>query len=136
MAPIHSVDPNPLKRQADDGRRSDGESDDEAVEVNGSSDSSSDSSSSDSNDTSDTSDCSSSDDNEDEGKDWRHGLAESDLAHQARMEELYAENRHLQRIVTQQDRVLEEMRDRTREIQEATLLRQQELDSLRAARAE
>ena len=54
----------------------------------------------------------------------------SDPAHEARMAALRAENEQLNMIVEEQDRVLEEMAQRMREIQEATRQRQEELDLL------
>ena len=54
--------------------------------------------------------------------------------HEARMAALRAENAQLTAIVVEQDIVLAEMADRTREIEQTTAQRQQELDLLRAAR--
>ena len=51
------------------------------------------------------------------------------------MASLRAENQQLMQIVAEQDVVLAQMAERTREIQEATAQRQQDLDELRAARA-
>ena len=57
-------------------------------------------------------------------------LTPRDTAHKARMAHLRAENVFLQQIVAEQDVVLLEMAQRTREIQEATAQRQAELDAL------
>ena len=58
-----------------------------------------------------------------------------DPIHEALMADLRRENEDLLRIVAEQDVVLAEMAERTRQIQEATAQRQQDLDELRAARA-
>ena len=58
-----------------------------------------------------------------------------DPEHEALMASLRRENSDLLRIVAEQDVVLAEMQERTREIEEATALRQRDLDELRAARA-
>ena len=58
-----------------------------------------------------------------------------DPEHEALMASLRQENEDLLRIVAEQDVVLAEMQERTREIVEATAQRQQDLDELRAARA-
>ena len=57
-----------------------------------------------------------------------------DPIHEALMADLRRENEDLLRIVAEQDVVLAEMAERTREIQEATAQRQRDLDELRAAR--
>ena len=56
--------------------------------------------------------------------------------HEARMAELRRENAELERIIAEQDRVLEEMAQRTREIKEATARKEEELKQLKAARKE
>ena len=59
---------------------------------------------------------------------------EPDPVLEARIETLRRDNVALQAIVSAQDRVLEEMEQRTREIQAATAARRAELNQLRAAR--
>ena len=53
---------------------------------------------------------------------------DEDLAHEARMAALRAENRQLSEIVAEQDRVLEEIKQRTLEIQVCYFLRQVQTD--------
>ena len=57
-----------------------------------------------------------------------------DLKADARLDSLRRDNAILQAVVREQDRVLAEMEQRTREIQAATAQRWAELDALRAAR--
>ena len=57
-----------------------------------------------------------------------------DLKADARLDSLRRDNAILQAVVREQDRVLAEMEQRTREIQAATAQRRAELDALRAAR--
>ena len=57
-----------------------------------------------------------------------------DPAHEALMASLRRENAILLRVTAEQDAVLEQMRERISEIQEATSRRQRELEDLREAR--
>ena len=84
----------------------------------------------------------SSDEDEDEGAEISEGDSESeeeieippDPAHEALMASLRRENAILLRVTAEQDAVLEQMRERISEIQEATSRRQRELEDLREAR--
>ena len=58
-----------------------------------------------------------------------------DIKGDARLDSLRRDNLVLQEIIRVQDEVLEEMEQRTREIQAATAQRREELQALRAARA-
>ena len=58
-----------------------------------------------------------------------------DIKGDARLDSLRRDNLVLQEIIRVQDEVLEEMEQRTREIQAATAQRREELHALRAARA-
>ena len=62
------------------------------------------------------------------------GGLEPDLAMDTRLESLRRDNAALQAILHEQDQVLAEMAERTREIQAATAQRRAELNALRAAR--
>lgn len=76
------------------------------------------------------------DDDEEGGESSEDGEIEvpPDPIHEQRMTALRAENAELMAIIAQQDQVLAGMAERTREIQEFTARKQEELNQLRAAR--
>ena len=74
------------------------------------------------------------DDDSDEDSDDEELEIPDDPAHEARVAVLRAENALLMSIVDEQNQVLAEMDERTRQIQEATAQRREELNRRRAVR--